>query len=104
MWRRVGPFRDAAGLAAALARLGEMRKLLPFLAIAPDPRANPTLADWFDLRASLVTAEAVTRAALGRAESRGAHQRVDFPQTDPGLARSQQVRIEGGGEIVAGFA
>ena len=66
-----------------------MRAALPELAIAPGRVCNPTLADWFELRASLVAAEAVTRAALAREESRGAHQREDFPETDPAWARPQ---------------
>ena len=35
--------------------------------------------DWYDLRAMLLSAQAVTTAALARQESRGAHQREDFP-------------------------
>src|SRR5262249_59818617 len=86
MWRQVGPLRDAAGLTRALDRLAEMRAVLPELAIAPGRCCNPSLADWFELRAGLVAAEAVARAALGRHESRGAHHREDFPLTDPPLA------------------
>jgi succinate dehydrogenase/fumarate reductase flavoprotein subunit len=104
MWRAVGPFRDAAGLAAALARLGEMRQALSSLAVRPGARMNPTLADWFELRASLHAAEAVAAAALAREESRGAHQRTDFPLSDPALARSRTVALDAGGILAAGFA
>jgi succinate dehydrogenase/fumarate reductase flavoprotein subunit len=99
MAERVGPLRDAEGLAAALADIAEMRAALPDLAIAPDPRAIPTLADWFELRSSLVAAEAVARAALARRESRGAHQRRDFPDIDPTLARPQRLRRDGDSAI-----
>ena len=91
MWRDTGPFRDAGGLARALAQIGTMKAALPEMAIARDRRYNPTLADWFELRASLAAAEAVVRAAQARRESRGAHQRTDFPDTDPSWMRSQHI-------------
>jgi len=93
MQEDVGPFRDAAGLSRALARLRDMRAELPALAIAPGRACNPALADWFELRAGLVAAEAVAVAALARSESRGAHQRDDFPATDPAWARNQRVAM-----------
>jgi len=104
MWRAVGPFRDAAGLAAALARLREMRRALPALAVRPAAPMNPTLADWFELRASLLAAEAVTAAALMREESRGAHQRTDFPLSDPALARSRTVALDSAGALTVARA
>jgi succinate dehydrogenase/fumarate reductase flavoprotein subunit len=91
---RVGPLRDAGGLGGALTRLGEMRAALPSLAIAPGRVFNASLADWFELRASLIAAEAVTRAGLSRRESRGAHQRADFPDSDPDHARRQLVTMD----------
>ncbi|MGE5268483.1 MAG: FAD-binding protein [Thiohalocapsa sp.] len=100
MWRDVGPFRDAAGLAAAVARLAEMRARLPELAIAPGGGWNPTVADWFELRGSLLAAEAVARAALAREESRGAHQRDDFPAADPAWQRRQHVRLDARGALI----
>jgi succinate dehydrogenase/fumarate reductase flavoprotein subunit len=95
----VGPFRDATGLARAVARLRDMRGELPALAIPPGRACNPGLADWFELRASLAAAEAVAAAALARTESRGAHQRDDFPATDPAWARNQRVAPGPGGGV-----
>ena len=100
MWDDVGPLRTAAGLQHALARLGEMRAELNDVAIAPGRACNPSLADWFELRASLIAAEAVTRAALARRESRGAHQREDFSESNPELAVSQRVCLSGTGSLV----
>ena len=100
MWDDVGPLRTAAGLQHALARLGEMRASLDDVAIAPGRACNASLADWFELRASLVAAEAVARAALARRESRGAHQREDFSESNPELAVSQRVYLSGMGSLV----
>ncbi len=99
MWREVGPFRNEAGLAGALARIGEMRGLLPELAVMPGATWNPTVADWFELRASLIAAEAVARAALAREESRGAHQREDFPASDPLWQRRQHIGMTQSGTL-----
>ena len=41
-----------------------------------------------------LAAEAVVLAALGRKESRGAHQRIDFVKTEPDLQRPQIVSLE----------
>ncbi|HVC52916.1 MAG TPA: FAD-binding protein [Stellaceae bacterium] len=101
MQEEVGPFRNAAGLARALERLKAMRDELDGLAIAPGRVCNPGLVDWFELRGSLAAAEAVAAAALARRESRGAHQRDDFPETDPTWARNQRVRTAADGTIAA---
>src|SRR6185312_3717844 len=44
---------------------------------------NPGWHLAFDLRNMLTVSEAVTTAALQRRESRGAHSRIDCPETDP---------------------
>jgi succinate dehydrogenase / fumarate reductase, flavoprotein subunit len=77
---------------------------LPHVAIAPGSVCNPALADWFELRAGLVAAEAVARAALAREESRGAHQREDFPAADPAWDRRQYLRMTGAGALAGRFA
>jgi succinate dehydrogenase/fumarate reductase flavoprotein subunit len=100
MWRDVGAFRTAAGLARAASRLTAMRAALPQLAVAPGRACNPTLADWFELRASLLAAAAVTAAALSREESRGAHQREDFPETSPAWAARQRVALRQDGTLL----
>jgi succinate dehydrogenase/fumarate reductase flavoprotein subunit len=102
MWTKAGPFRTEAGLADAVGRLAEMRAGLPDAAILPGRVFNPTLSDWFELRASLIAAEAVAHSALKRTESRGAHQREDFPATDPDWARSQHVWMIGDGTLTTG--
>ena len=105
MWDDVGLLRSAAGLGRALDRIREMRSRdLPALAPAGRPGFDPARADWFDLRAALAAAEAVALAALHRRESRGAHQREDFPDADSGLARNQVVRAGADGALHRSWA
>ena len=100
MWRDVGPFRTAAGLSRAIARFEEMRQALPRVAVPAGQQFNAALAEWFELRGSLVAAEAVAHAAAARTESRGAHQRDDFPDADPSWARSQRLAMTSDGGLM----
>jgi succinate dehydrogenase/fumarate reductase flavoprotein subunit len=81
MWNHAGPFRSGDTLQEALATLRSYRAQLTDLTISPGDIFNMDLQDWYELKAMLRTAEAVVLAALNRAESRGAHQRLDIPQT-----------------------
>ncbi len=83
MHEHVGIFRDETGLTAALARLEELKRRA---ADARSPSSttvyNPGWHLCRDLRNMLAVSEAVTRAALLRHESRGAHSRLDHPAYD----------------------
>ncbi len=95
MWTDVGPFRTRGRLERALARIRAMRTVLDTEpAPVPAPFANQ-IADRHELRSALLAAEAVTVAALAREESRGAHQRDDFPHPRRELASNQVVRLAG---------
>jgi succinate dehydrogenase/fumarate reductase flavoprotein subunit len=54
------------------------------------------LQDWFELRAMLATAEMVVTAALARTESRGAHQREDFPDSSAAFEKNQVLELKDG--------
>jgi len=74
----VGPFRTEDKLQQALEKLQQMqRELGPLPAGAA--QYDMVCLDWFDLRNMLLVAQCVVRAATARKESRGAHQREDFP-------------------------
>ncbi|HIG15260.1 MAG TPA: hypothetical protein EYQ32_12535 [Gammaproteobacteria bacterium] len=55
-----------------------------------------SLVEWFELRSGLLAAEALSLAALKRRESRGAHQRDDFPETLDNYQLSQKIMLEDG--------
>jgi succinate dehydrogenase / fumarate reductase flavoprotein subunit/fumarate reductase (CoM/CoB) subunit A len=57
--------------------------------------------DWFDLRNMLLVAETVVQCALKREESRGAHQREDFPATDSNWSVNQSLHLRSGELILA---
>jgi succinate dehydrogenase / fumarate reductase flavoprotein subunit len=78
----VGIFRVEADLDEALAKVTELKVRWQNIS-AEGPRSfNPGADLVFELRNMLIVAEAVTRAARTRTESRGAHSRIDYPETD----------------------
>jgi succinate dehydrogenase/fumarate reductase flavoprotein subunit len=96
MWEKAGPFRTGEKLATALARIQQMQKdELPNVSVTDESSYNLDLQEWFELRAMLTTAEAVVSSALARNESRGAHQREDFPEADPGFLKNQVLELKG---------
>jgi succinate dehydrogenase/fumarate reductase flavoprotein subunit len=104
MWDKVGLFRSGEALKQALDRIRDMRcDDLTRMAIPDDAPFNQALLDWYELRAALLCAEAVTLAAINRTESRGAHQRLDYEAADPDFERNQTVALEGG-NLVTGWA
>jgi len=101
MWENAGPFRIGAKLAAALGRIQQMqRDELPNITVTDETLYNLDLLDWFELRAMLTTAEAVVASALARNESRGAHQREDFPDSNESLLKNQVMEMTNG-ELVS---
>jgi succinate dehydrogenase / fumarate reductase flavoprotein subunit/fumarate reductase (CoM/CoB) subunit A len=96
MWEHAGPFRSGENLRKAQATLRMYRDALQDLAISPGDIFNLDLQDWYELKAMLQSAEAVVLAAVNRAESRGAHQRLDIPQTVAAFERNQLLSLAGG--------
>ena len=76
---KVGPFRTGDKLAQAQSALSAMQQQLGERPFGHGGGWDAQRMDWYDLRAMLLSAQAVTTAALARQESRGAHQREDFP-------------------------
>jgi succinate dehydrogenase / fumarate reductase, flavoprotein subunit len=82
MQRLVGIFRVEADLQDAIAELATLKARWPGVSVVGGRTFNPGWNLVFELRNLLVISEAVTRSALQRTESRGAHSRIDFPETD----------------------
>ena len=100
----VGIVRTAEDLSAALEKLSELRVRAAKVKVGGNIQFNPGWHLALDLVNMLDISEAVTRAALEREESRGAHTREDFPgskdewgkvnvivrQTDGGLSVTRE--------------
>jgi succinate dehydrogenase / fumarate reductase flavoprotein subunit len=92
----VGIARSADDLGTALAEIERLRARAARAGAEGNRQYNPGWHVALDLRNLLTVSEAVARAALERTESRGAHTRVEFPDSDPALGSvNVVVRREG---------
>jgi succinate dehydrogenase / fumarate reductase flavoprotein subunit len=83
MSEHCGVVRSEEGLRRGLRALDEIRDRTSTLEVRPDIAGYADLAHAFDLHGSLLAARATLQCALERRETRGAHNRVDFPEQDP---------------------
>lgn len=85
MTEHAGVVRDEAGLRAGLAELDDIETRMADVGIHPDIAGFQDLAHAFDLKSAALAARATLEAALERRETRGAHNRSDYPHIDPAL-------------------
>jgi succinate dehydrogenase / fumarate reductase, flavoprotein subunit len=93
---KVGPFRTDEKLVAALEDIGSLKSELGLRPAGHPEKFDLQRLEWFDLRNMLTVAYFVTMTALGRDESRGAHQREDYPAMQPQWQLHQCVRQRNG--------
>ena len=78
-----GIYRDEASLESTCAKLEALRERSSQLQLADTSRIfNTELIGALELDFMLDVSEAIAHSALARTESRGSHQRTDFPQRD----------------------
>jgi succinate dehydrogenase / fumarate reductase, flavoprotein subunit len=85
MTEHAGVVRYEAGLLRGLSELTEIEERLTYLGVHPDIAGFSDLAHAFDLKASAIAARATLEAALERRETRGCHNRSDYPHLDEAL-------------------
>ena len=83
MWEKVGVVRNGTDLAVAIDALVELKARAAQAAAPGEAASNPAWNEIMDLLNLCVNGEMVARAALLRTESRGAHYRQDYPDTNP---------------------
>jgi succinate dehydrogenase / fumarate reductase flavoprotein subunit len=91
----VGPLRTKDGLVRALAAIDGMTCDIGEHPLGDGGAFDMVRLDWFDLRNMLLVARTVAQAALARTESRGAHQREDYPGMLEEWRVNQVVRLAG---------
>jgi succinate dehydrogenase / fumarate reductase flavoprotein subunit len=82
MQNLVGIYRTKEDLEKALVELERLRVRAAKASVEGSRLFNPGWHLSYDLKAMLIVSEAVTHSALARAESRGAHSRIDYPNLD----------------------
>jgi len=100
MWENSGVVRDRADLLKALETLEEIKAASKSVDVRPDAEGYRDLAIALDLRGSIVAAETTIRSALAREESRGAHQRKDFPDLDREFDVNIQIHLDSNDEQI----
>lgn len=85
MTEHAGVVRDEDGLLAGLAKLDAIEERMLRIGIHPDIAGYHDLAHAFDLKASALAARATLETAVERRETRGCHNRSDYPDMDPAL-------------------
>jgi succinate dehydrogenase/fumarate reductase flavoprotein subunit len=82
MWNRVGIVRNGPQLRVAIDALAQLGQRLENVGIAGGRNFNLSWQQALDVRNLLLASELIARSALLREDSRGAHYRDDFPDTD----------------------
>ena len=102
MHRLVGIIRTESELQQALRTIDGYKERLGRISVKGHRQYNPGWHLALDLRCMLTVAEAVTRSAIERKESRGGHTREDYPTTDSKFSKVNVVtrRVGDGMQVV----
>jgi len=90
MQNLVGIFRVEEDMNKAMSELEKLKQRAARVRVEGSRLFNPGWHLSRDLKSMLTISEAVTRCALARKESRGAHSRIDYPKLDDQLWGKQQ--------------
>jgi succinate dehydrogenase / fumarate reductase, flavoprotein subunit len=88
MHNLVGIIRTESELQEALSRITELKERATRTSVEGNRQYNPGWHLALDLHSLLAVSEAIALAAIERRESRGAHTRDDYPQTNPEWGKS----------------
>ena len=91
MQKLVGIFRNEGDLRQALDELAKLKERAKHMHVDGSRMFNPGWHLSFDLKSMLTISEAVTRSALARRESRGAHSRIDYAALDTAWGQQNNI-------------
>jgi succinate dehydrogenase / fumarate reductase, flavoprotein subunit len=96
MQNLVGIFRNEEDLTRALSEIEKLKGRAARMRVEGSRLFNPGWHLARDLQCMLTISEAVTRSALARRESRGAHSRIDYPNLDAAWGKKNNVVVKKG--------
>jgi succinate dehydrogenase / fumarate reductase flavoprotein subunit len=99
LWECGGVTRSGERIRQGLEKIAELRQATTEVDVRPSSEGYRDLAVALDLHGSLWAAEATLLGALARQESRGAHQRADFPKLDRAMQVNFVSRITADGNL-----
>ena len=99
MWNHCGVVRDATSMNEGLEKLEELKSRSINLDIRVDSYSSNELIAGFNLKASICAAEATLLSALERRESRGSHQRSDYPEINDEQSCNYMTAIDSNGQL-----
>ena len=97
MESHAGIVRTGEELEKGIRKLEELEKRLPRMHAKGERKYNPGWHLCLDLHNMIITSLALSRAALERTESRGAHTRLDYPDYDDKLGKVNMIVRPGPG-------
>jgi succinate dehydrogenase / fumarate reductase flavoprotein subunit len=95
----VGIFRTAEDLQKAFAELEQLKARAAKASVEGSRLFNPGWHLGCELKSMLTVSEAVALSALARTESRGAHSRIDYPDSDPVWEKKHNIIVREGAEM-----
>lgn len=105
MWEHAGVYRNEHGLLQAQEEIAGLRmQLEQQCLVQKDPAWNSELREALENYFLVDTAACIVKSALLRKESRGAHFREDYPQTDQKNWLQHVILQKKGDSLTAGFA
>jgi succinate dehydrogenase / fumarate reductase flavoprotein subunit len=99
MQNLVGIYRNREDLTRALGELEKLKERNSRVSVEGSRMFNPGWHLSQELTSMLTVAEAITRSALAREESRGAHSRIDHPSLDAAWGSKNNVIAREGGAM-----
>lgn len=99
MQSKVGIVRSASDLKVAIEELKDLRERAAKVKVAGNVQFNPGWHLALDLKNMIDISETVAKAALQREESRGAHTREDFPNSEDDWGKVNSIAKMNGDQI-----
>lgn len=99
MSTNVGIYREEKEMQLAITQLEKLKEQLKNVSASGTKAYNPGWHLCQDLKSMLIASQAIAASALSRKESRGAHSRIDFPQTDAELGKANTTISKAGNDM-----